>query len=124
MPSTAPGRVMPRRSNAKRTTYGMVAVIHTTWGEHTLSNRTSHCGQGWAQGTLLACAQTEGLGLVSPLSEQSQDVSSANAPWSRPAQDPLSCLSQGLKQDSLAGKGPSVCIWATAVGTSGGISDV
>ena len=50
MPSTAPGRVMPRRSSAKRTTYGMVAVIHTTWGEHALPDRTSHCGQGWAQG--------------------------------------------------------------------------
>lgn len=31
MPSMAPGRVTPRRSRANRTTYGMVAVTHTTW---------------------------------------------------------------------------------------------
>lgn len=63
----------------------MVAVIHTTLGEHTLFNHTSHCGQGWAQGPLMACAQTEGLGLVSPVSRTVPGCQlSANAPGAGP----------------------------------------
>lgn len=54
MPSTAPGRVTPRRSSAKRTTYGMVAVIHTTWGAHSVTRPHR------PPATLMVCAQRGG----------------------------------------------------------------
>lgn len=49
MPSTAPGRVSPRRSRAKRTAYGMVAVIHTTWESRVPPGVTGHPPAGRAQ---------------------------------------------------------------------------
>ena len=106
MPSTAPGRVMPRRSSAKRTTYGMVAVIHTTWGEHASPDRTSRCGQGWAQGPLMACAQTEGLGLVSPVSRR--QLGKCPPEWARPVPSFL-YVSPGIEAGQ-SGRAGALCL--------------
>lgn len=75
MPSTAPGRVIPRRSRAKRTTYGMVAVIHTTWESNASPGSTSHPLAGWPRLTLVG-----GLWLGTHHPKHSQDARSARLP--------------------------------------------
>lgn len=124
MPSTAPGRVTPRRSSAKRTTYGMVAVIHTTWGEHSVTrphrHRLAWLGTESPSWSVLREGTSD---WEARRPKQSQDTSSKNASWSETVQCLLSCVLSfpGIKMDKQFGKEGALllCTWAMAVGSIG-----
>ena len=101
MPSTAPGSVTPRRSSAKRTTYGMVAVTHTTWGEHSVTGpHRPPAGVAGHRVTLMACAQRGGPRIGKPgLPNSHRTPAQQTPPGARlsSAFYPVHCLSQGLK---------------------------